>query len=130
MKKSSSVLPFSILVGHEPPEVYTNVCCPCVVNGGRSNKFAAENRENEEIVGNSVCSITRGHSATCGHLAVESVGISVWWSDFSILQAFCTRKLKPDNSDFSLNLLAKYLEQFRENNFTRHLQFIYRYCKK
>ena len=46
-----------------------------------------------------------------GQLAVESVGISVWWSDFSILQAVC-KETQPDN------LLAKYIW----NNFTRHLQ--------
>ena len=54
---------------------------------------------------------TRGHSATWaafGHLAVESVGTSVWWSDFSILQAFC-KETQPDN-----HLLAKCLEQFHE----------------
>ena len=45
--------------------------------------------------------------AAGGHLTVESVGISVWWSDFSILQAFC-KETQPDN------LLAKYLEQFHE----------------
>ena len=38
---------------------------------------------------------------------MESVGISVWWSDFSIFQAFC-KETQPDN------LLAKYLEQFHE----------------
>ena len=42
-----------------------------------------------------------------GHLTVESVGISVWWSDFSILQAFC-KETQPNN------LLPKYLEQFHE----------------
>ena len=41
--------------------------------------------------------------AACGHLAVESVGISVWWSDFSILQGLC-KEIQPDN------LPAKYLE--------------------
>ena len=45
--------------------------------------------------------------ATFGHLAVESVGISVWWSDFSILQASC-KETQPDN------LLAKCLEQLHE----------------
>ena len=53
----------------------------------------------------------RGHSATLwaagGHLAVETVGISVWWSDFSILRAFC-KETQP------YNLLAKNLEQFHE----------------
>ena len=51
--------------------------------------------------------------AACGHLAVESIGISVWWSDFSILQAFC-KETQPDN------LVAKYIW----NNFTRHLQIL------
>ena len=41
--------------------------------------------------------------AACGHLEVESVGISVWWSDFSILQGLC-KEIQPDN------LPAKYLE--------------------
>ena len=41
--------------------------------------------------------------AACGHLAVESVRISVWWSDFSILQGLC-KEIQPDN------LPAKYLE--------------------
>ena len=45
--------------------------------------------------------------AVFGHLAVESVGTSVWWSDFSILQAFCN-ETQPDN------LLAKCLEHFHE----------------
>ena len=38
---------------------------------------------------------------------MESVGISVWLSDFNILQAFC-KETQPDD------LHAKYLEQFHE----------------
>ena len=46
----------------------------------------------------------------CGDLAGESVGISVWWSDFSIQQAFC-KEIQPDD------LPAKYIdckEEFHE----------------
>ena len=38
----------------------------------------------------------------CGDLVLESVGISVWWSDFSLQQVFC-KETRPDN------LPAKYV---------------------
>ena len=39
----------------------------------------------------------------CGDLVLESVGISVWWSEFSLQQVFC-KETRPDN------LPAKYVD--------------------
>ena len=80
-------------------------------------KYPAKRNCSVKVECSSPCSQVHYHTwafchlwAAGGHLAVESVGISVWWSDFSILQALC-KETQPDNL---LATVAKYLEQFHE----------------